>query len=108
MFHLSFIYTTIYKIISCLCNLHHDVFHHIHPGGVGNRTLHFSELETVSGSLYVAGLSTPRLEYSLHLRAAAAALLALSFTSSSVPKFHQISSQIIEYSLYIYANEPNS
>jgi len=36
-----------------------------------------------SGSLNVGGLSTPLLEYSLHLRAAEAALFALSSTSSS-------------------------
>jgi len=33
--------------------------------------------------LYVGGLSTPRLEYSRHRLAAAAALLALSDASSS-------------------------
>jgi len=40
-------------------------------------------LEAVSGSLNVGGLSTPLLEYSLHLLAAAAALFALSLISSS-------------------------
>jgi len=40
--------------------------------------------EVASGSLTVEGLTAPPfLEYSLHFLAAAAALLALSFTSSS-------------------------
>lgn len=42
-----------------------------------------SLLEMASGSLKVGRLSAPLLEYSLHLRAAAAARAALSFTSSS-------------------------
>jgi len=45
--------------------------------------VHFSLVGFASGSLNVRGLSTPFLEYSLHLRAAEAALLALSATSSS-------------------------
>lgn len=49
---------------------------------------HFSLLEIVSGSLKVGALSAPFLEYSLHLRAAAAAFLALSFTSSSATTMH--------------------
>lgn len=40
-------------------------------------------LEMASGSLKVGGLSAPLLEYSLHLRAAAAARFDLSSTSSS-------------------------
>lgn len=46
-------------------------------------SLQDSLLEIVSGSLYVGGRSAPLLEYSLHLLAAAAALLALSFTAAS-------------------------
>ncbi|KAF1885076.1 hypothetical protein Lal_00028965 [Lupinus albus] len=44
-------------------------------------------MEAPSGSLNVGALSTPFLEYSLHLLAAAAALFALSFTSSSANLF---------------------
>jgi len=44
---------------------------------------HLSLLGSASGSLNLGGLSTPFLEYSLHRRAAAAALSALSLVSSS-------------------------
>jgi hypothetical protein len=44
---------------------------------------HLSLLRPASGSLNLGGLSTPFLEYSLHRRAAAAALSALSLASSS-------------------------
>lgn len=44
---------------------------------------HLSLVEVASGSLTEGDLLTPFLEYSLHFLAAAAALLALSFTSSS-------------------------
>jgi len=53
---------------------------------------HFSLAGFASGSLNVGGLSTPFLEYSLHLRAAEAALLALSSTSSSAK---QLPSEIL-------------
>lgn len=46
----------------------------------------YSLLERASGSLKLGRLSTPLLEYSLHLRAAAAARAALSLTSSSSVK----------------------
>lgn len=57
----------------------------IYEGGRAriNNGYHYSLLETASGSLNVGRLSAPLLEYSLHLRAAAAARAALSFTSSS-------------------------
>lgn len=57
-----------------------------------NLSVQFSLPEVASGSLKVGGLSTPLLEYSLHLLAASAALLALSLTSSSATthlKLHQ-------------------
>lgn len=44
---------------------------------------HLSLVEVASGSLTEGDLLTPFLEYSLHFLAAAAALFALSFTSSS-------------------------
>jgi hypothetical protein len=44
---------------------------------------HLSLEDMASGSLKLGGRSEPFLEYSLHLLAAAAALFALSFASSS-------------------------
>lgn len=63
------------------------VSHHMpidHAAAEGTTCFYCSLEEIASGSLFVGGLSAPLLEYSLHLLAAAAALLALSFTSSSV------------------------
>lgn len=57
---------------------------YIYMQGIGRNTGQLPLLEVASGSLIVGGLSTPLREYSLHLRAAAAALFPLSFTSSSV------------------------
>lgn len=50
---------------------------------------YFSLLEIASGSLNVEVLSTPLLEYSRHLLAAAAALFALSLISSSAKTMYK-------------------